>query len=140
MNLKAGLLMWTQSVSSCRQACLTAPIVAAQNLKSSYHPQTCQPQRQSRITEQQQDALPPAADSMSAPESVAATGPSAALAPSVGEGAAALRSRSGPCIRKFGLNLPMLAINLLKRPVKFKRAHLKSRIFMVPAQQKNTES
>ena len=47
---------------------------------------------------------------MSAPESVAATGPSAALAPSVGEGAAALRIAVRPCIRKFGLNLLMSAI------------------------------
>ena len=41
--------------------------------------------------EQQQDALPHAAEPMSTPEPAASTGSSAALAPSVGEGAVALR-------------------------------------------------
>ena len=48
-------------------------------------PNLSTPKTKARIIEQQQDALPPA------DEPLAATGSSAALAPSVGEGAAALR-------------------------------------------------
>ena len=54
-------------------------------------PNLSTPKTKARITEQQRDDLPTAVDPMSSPESVAAMGSSAALVPSVGEGAAALR-------------------------------------------------
>ena len=54
-------------------------------------PNLSTPKTKARITVQQRDVPSPAAEPMSTPEATAATGLSAAIAPSAGEGAAALR-------------------------------------------------
>ena len=87
---------WFADADAIRQqlqaGLLDCPYCGSTNLeKRLSSPNLSTPKTKARIIEQQQDAMPPATDSMSAPESIAATGPSAALAPSVGEGAAALR-------------------------------------------------
>ena len=71
---------------------LDCPYCGSTNLeKRLSSPNLSTPKTKARITEQQRDDLPTAVDPMSSPESVAAMGSSAALVPSVGEGAAALR-------------------------------------------------
>ena len=70
---------------------LDCPYCGSTNLKKRLSaPNLSTPKTKARITGQQQDVSSPAADPMSSPEATT-TGPSAALAPSVGEGAAAFR-------------------------------------------------
>ena len=88
---------WFADADAIRQqlqaGLLDCPYCGSTNLeKRLSSPNLSTPKTRARIREQEQDALPPAADSISASESVAATGPSAALAPSVGQGGAALRN------------------------------------------------
>ena len=87
---------WFADVDAIRQqlqaGLLDCPYCGSTSLeKRLSSPNLSTPKTKARIIEQQQDAVPHAADSMSAPESIAATGPSVALAPSEREGAAALR-------------------------------------------------
>ena len=79
---------WFADADAIRQqlqaGLLDCPYCGSTNLeKRLSSPNLSTPKTKARMIEQQQDALHP--------EAVAATGPSAALAPSVGEGAAALR-------------------------------------------------
>ena len=70
---------------------LDCPYCGSTNLKKRLSaPNLSTPKTKARITGQQQDVPPRAAEPESTPEA-AATGPSAALAPSMGEGSAALR-------------------------------------------------
>ena len=87
---------WFADADAIRQqlqaGLLDCPYCGSTNLeKRLSSPHLSTPKTQARIMEQRQDALPHAAEPMSTPEPVASAGPSAALAPSVGEGAAALR-------------------------------------------------
>jgi len=76
---------------------LDCPYCGSTNLeKRLSSPNLSTPKTKSRVIEQQQDALPPAVDPMSAPESVPATGSSAALAPSVGGGRGSGLADRGP--------------------------------------------
>ena len=71
---------------------LDCPYCGSTNIeKRLSSPNLSTPKTKARITGRQQDVSPPTAEPMSAPEASAATGPSAALAPSVGEGSAAFR-------------------------------------------------
>ena len=87
---------WFADADAIRQqlqaGLLDCPYCGSTNLeKRLSSPNLSTPKTKARIRKQQQDALTPAAVPISDPESVAATGPSAVLAPSVGDGAAALR-------------------------------------------------
>ena len=88
---------WFANADAIRQqlqaGLLDCPYCGSTNLeKRLSSPNLSTPKTKARITEQQREAKHPAADLMSAPESVAATGPSAAFGPSVGEGAVDLRN------------------------------------------------
>ena len=80
---------WFADADAIRQqlqaGLLDCPYCGSTNLeKRLSSPNLSTPKTKARIIEQQQDVLPPADAPMSAPASVAGTGPSAALAPSVG--------------------------------------------------------
>ena len=71
---------------------LDCPYCGSTNLEKQLSaPNLSTPKTKARTTGQQQDVSPPEAEPRSTPEATATTAPSAALAPSVGEGAAALR-------------------------------------------------
>ena len=87
---------WFADADAIRQqlqaGLLDCPYCGSTNVEKRLStPNLSTPKTKARVIEQQQGALPPATEPISAPESVAATGPSSALAPSVGEEAAALR-------------------------------------------------
>ena len=87
---------WFTDVDAIRQqlqaGLLDCPYCGSTKLeKQLSSPNLSTPKTKARIKDQQQEAPSSLAESMSAPEASAATGPSAALAPSVGEGSAAFR-------------------------------------------------
>ena len=88
---------WFADADAIRQqlqaGLLDCPYCGSTNLEKRLSaPNLSTPKTKARITSQQKDILPPSVEAMSVPESAAATSPSAALTPSVGEGAAALRN------------------------------------------------
>ena len=77
---------WFADADAIRQqlqtGLLDCPYCGSTNVEKRLStPNLSTPKTKARIIEQQQDALPPAVGPMLAPETVAATGPSAALAP-----------------------------------------------------------
>ena len=87
---------WFADADAIRQqlqaGLLDCPYCGSTNLEKRLSaPNLSTPKTKARIKDQHQEEPPPTAQPMSAPEAVAVTGLSAALAPSLGEGAAALR-------------------------------------------------
>ena len=115
---------WFADADAIRQqsaGLLDCPYCGSTNLENGYQLQTCLPKTKARITDHQRDVPPPAAELKSAPEASAAKDPSAALHPQLGKVQRPCGWRCGPCVGKFRLNLQMSAIDLQKKPVKFKR-------------------
>ena len=88
---------WFADADAIRQqlqaGLLDCPYCGSTNLeKRLSSPNLSTPKTKARITDQQKDILDPAAEPMTAPESASTKGSSAALAPSMGEGAAAVRN------------------------------------------------